>query len=56
MAVAKQAEDLTSEPLVHELLDDPITQMLMRFDGVERAALDPLLQDIMDKVSASEVA
>ncbi len=42
-----------SEPLIHELLNDPITELLMQTDGVERTMLDPLLQDIMHKVSSA---
>jgi hypothetical protein len=44
------------EPPVHELLSDPITELLMQTDGVERAALDPLLHDIMDKISMVSAA
>lgn len=51
-----QKEELTSEPEVAELLDDPITQMLMQFDGVERTALDPILQEIMDRISGVDAA
>ena len=50
MSNAHQTEP-NSEPLIHELLNDPITELLMQTDGVERTMLDPLLQDIMHKVS-----
>jgi hypothetical protein len=33
-----------AEPRVSELLDDPLLQMLMAVDGVERADLERLIQ------------
>ena len=43
------------EPAVQELLDDPIAQMLMAIDGVERQTLDPMLHEIMDKISRADL-
>ena len=39
------------EPSVFDLLDDPITQLLMQRDGVERDSLAPLLDEVANRVS-----
>ena len=49
-------KDLNHEPSIYELLDDPIAQLLMQRDGVERHALDPMLQEVADKVDVAEAA
>lgn len=41
---------LNHEPPVHELLEDPIAQLLMQMDGVERQMLDPMLNAIMQRI------
>lgn len=48
--------DPNQEPRINDLLDDPIAQLLMQMDGVERTALDPLLHSIMDKISSASSA
>ena len=47
--------EANEEPKVQELLDDPLAQMLMKMDGVDRQMLDPLLHDIMDKIARAEL-
>lgn len=48
--------DLNAEPLVRELLEDPIAELLMRTDGVQRDILDPLLKTVAEAVDAREAA
>jgi hypothetical protein len=49
-------EPHSHEPDVQELLDDPIAQLLMQTDGVQRAHLDPLLQEIMQRIDAAQTS
>lgn len=44
------------EPLLHELLEDPIAQVLMQRDGVERHILDPMIEEVTSSLISREVA
>lgn len=41
------------EPMINELIDDPIIKLLMKSDGVSLGALLPLIEGVMDKNNGS---
>jgi hypothetical protein len=38
------------EPLLKDLLDDPVTHVIMAHDGVQRAELDALISDVQQRL------
>ena len=42
------------EPTLGEMLDDPIVQILMKRDGVQRASLELLMSDVREKRTDAE--
>lgn len=42
------------EPLINELIEDPIVKLLMKSDGVSLGALLPLIEGVMDKTYSTD--
>lgn len=42
------------EPPLSQLLDDPLTQLLMASDGVDPRALDHLISEVRDRLAKSD--
>ena len=45
----------SGEPPLKELLDDPVTRAVMACDGVGRAELDALIDDVQHRLDAAKV-
>jgi len=51
----RQAFHPDREPSIAELVDDPVTQMVMRRDGVTREALVQMLESARSRILASSM-
>ncbi|HEX2117444.1 MAG TPA: hypothetical protein VHM01_23825 [Alphaproteobacteria bacterium] len=46
---------LDGEPSIQELLDDPVIEAVMARDGVDRAELEHLIDDVRGRLAARDI-